>query len=160
MPACSLSRQHLYNLSLRMPMHSPWCPSHPSILPAFYQALAESHCLTVRPCMQAIWVLATVKGSAADKAGVLQGDEVVAIDGQAVQGQSAYEAATLIQSRSQPPDGSSGTASTRISLRVSRGIPPLLEPAVGHAGRHASIPVWEHGATKFIGQKACAIHGA
>ena len=72
--------------------------------------------------LQAIWVLATVKGSPADRAGVLQGDELVSIDGQAIQGQSAYQVAALIQQRSQPPapDASAEPQSARISLRVGR----------------------------------------
>lgn len=67
---------------------------------------------------QAIWVLATVKGSAAEKAGVHQGDEVVAIDGQDIQGQSAYQVAALIQSRTQGSETSSKMQTTHVQLRV------------------------------------------
>ena len=68
-------------------------------------------------------MLATVKGTASDRAGVQQGDEVVAINGESVEGQSAYQTAALIQTRSQPPDGSAAAAATRISLRVSHCMP-------------------------------------
>ncbi|KAK9797379.1 hypothetical protein WJX73_007798 [Symbiochloris irregularis] len=67
---------------------------------------------------EAIWVLATVKGSAAEKAGVHQGDEVVAIDGQDIQGQSAYQVAALIQSRTQGGESTSSPQTTHVQLKV------------------------------------------
>ena len=46
---------------------------------------------------EGVWVLGLIRGSAADAAGVQQGDQLLAVDGRPLQGQSPFEVASLLQ---------------------------------------------------------------
>ena len=58
-----------------------------------------------------VWVLGMIKGAAADRAGVRQGDEVLSVDGHDVSGLSPFKVAGLLQ-------GSGDDAAPTVSLVV------------------------------------------
>lgn len=65
-----------------------------------------------KPCAQGgVWVLGMIKGGAADRAGVRQGDELLSIDGNSVAALSPFQAAGLLQ-------GTDETAPPSVSLEV------------------------------------------
>ena len=71
--------------------------------------------------MQGVWVLATIKGSVAARAGVQQGDQVLAVNGQDVQGQTAYRVAAMIQTQSQPHAQADTTLPQSATVRLQVG---------------------------------------
>lgn len=58
-----------------------------------------------------VWVLGMIKGAAADRAGVRQGDEVLSVDGRDVASLSPFKVAGLLQ-------GSGDDAAPTVSLLV------------------------------------------
>ena len=86
-----------------------------------------------RACaLQGVWVLATIRGSIAARAGIHQGDQVLAVNGASVAGQSAYRVASMIQTQSTPPREVEGAQpqSTTMTLqaRLRGGCTRLLLP--------------------------------
>lgn len=62
-----------------------------------------------------------IKGLAADTAGLQQGDQLLALDGQALEGQSPFAVASLLQGQDQAEDepGLGQAATLRLRVRTS-----------------------------------------
>lgn len=57
-----------------------------------------------------VWVLGLIQGSAADQAGLQQGDQLLELDGQPLGGRSPFEVASLLQGVEGGADGGGGAA--------------------------------------------------
>lgn len=57
---------------------------------------------------EGVWVLGLIRGSAADEAGLEQGDQLLTLDGSALAGRSPFEVASLLQG--QEGEAEAGTA--------------------------------------------------
>ena len=112
--------------------------------------------------VQGVWVLATIKGSVAARAGVQQGDQVLAVNGRSVEGETAYRVAAMIQLQSQPRGGGDADAqpqSTTINLTVrALQIWCSSEGSLHRHTRRGRDPPW----LLCVGQQAmpclCACH--
>lgn len=61
-----------------------------------------------------IWVLGLIRGSAAETAGMRQGDELLEVDGQPVAGRSPFQVAALISG----PDADESAVRPYVELKV------------------------------------------
>ncbi|CAL8463652.1 g3186 [Coccomyxa elongata] len=81
-----------------------------------------------------VWVLGMIKGAAADRAGVRQGDEVLSVDGHNVAGLSPFKVAGLLQ-------GSGDDAAPSVSLMVKRQDGSSQEVQIERPVRSVPSPV-------------------
>lgn len=74
-----------------------------------------------------VWVLGMIKGGAADRAGVRQGDELLRVNGQEISSLSPFKAAGLLQGTDSDNDSDSSVQLEVIAppvLRMNRFISP------------------------------------
>ncbi|KAL4423011.1 hypothetical protein ABPG77_005491 [Micractinium sp. CCAP 211/92] len=69
---------------------------------------------------EGVWVVGLIKGLAADAAGLQQGDQLLELDGQRLQGQSPFAVASLLQGQDQAEDGQGLGESATLRLKVRR----------------------------------------
>ncbi len=67
-----------------------------------------------------------IKGLAADAAGLQQGDQLLELDGQRLQGQSPFAVASLLQGQDQAEDGQGLGESATLRLKVGAQPGPAL----------------------------------
>lgn len=71
---------------------------------------------------EGVWVLGLIKGSAADAAGLQQGDQLLALDGRQLAGSSPFEVASLLQGAEQAAGEGLGLENAAVQLKAS--LPP------------------------------------
>ncbi|PSC70735.1 peptidase S41 family [Micractinium conductrix] len=69
---------------------------------------------------EGVWVVGLIKGLAADSAGLQQGDQLLELDGQQLQGQSPFQVASLMQGPEAAPEDALGLQGAAVRLKVRR----------------------------------------
>ena len=100
---------------------SPTCACGPA-LPAPVQGmpLPEGRDVGSAAGGEGVWVVGLIKGLAADSAGLQQGDQLLELDGQQLQGQSPFQVASLMQGPEAAPEDALGLQGAAVRLKVRR----------------------------------------
>jgi C-terminal processing protease CtpA/Prc len=66
-----------------------------------------------------VWVLGLIRGSAAEQAGVSQGDQLLELDGRRLAGRSPFEVASLLQGQEEEERQGLGLQGTPVQVKAS-----------------------------------------